>query len=295
MAHGAGVTFATITHDRSPHLDPNDPSRATYSDVGGPDFDLAMRICEECHSLESLHNIQADTDLTPGEIVVGGELAGYGHVGRDGGPGDSDCWGCHGFDFNASSTSLTGALVPTLYNTDVAFLSAGKAATILLSGAAFTNTANGTSYESDVRLTAADGSFVTLEPDVILDQGSLAVTIPAATLPGNYKIQAAKGDVASNPTVISIVPKVTITRATSNLRITTITGSGFGGYAVGSGTTVTGILTKTLGGPKPVEATIVSWSDTKIVVSFRGIPQTVTVNSVFGSATASATGKTLSR
>jgi hypothetical protein len=30
-------------------------------------------------------------------VVVGGEDAGYGHVGRDAGVGDSDCWGCHGF------------------------------------------------------------------------------------------------------------------------------------------------------------------------------------------------------
>ncbi len=60
-----------------------------------------IRRCEDCHGPESLHNIQADSpsSATLGFIVIGGEDAGYGHVGRDAGPGDSDCWGCHGFDF----------------------------------------------------------------------------------------------------------------------------------------------------------------------------------------------------
>ncbi len=58
-----------------------------------------IRPCEDCHGPDSLHNIQADSPNADsiGFIVIGGEDAGYGHVGRDAGPGDSDCWGCHGF------------------------------------------------------------------------------------------------------------------------------------------------------------------------------------------------------
>lgn len=61
--------------------------------------DGQIRACESCHGPNSLHNIQADSPNpeNAGTIVVGGEDAGYGHVGRDAGPGDSDCWGCHGF------------------------------------------------------------------------------------------------------------------------------------------------------------------------------------------------------
>ena len=58
----------------------------SYDDVGGPAFDMHIRICAECHSPVSLHSIQADTSKTPGTIEVGGELAGFGHVGRDGSP-----------------------------------------------------------------------------------------------------------------------------------------------------------------------------------------------------------------
>jgi hypothetical protein len=61
--------------------------------------DYKIRDCERCHGPDSLHNIQVDSTNTDniGTIVIGGEDAGFGHVGRDAGPGDSDCWGCHGF------------------------------------------------------------------------------------------------------------------------------------------------------------------------------------------------------
>jgi hypothetical protein len=61
--------------------------------------DYKIRDCERCHGPDSLHNIQVDSTNADniGTIVIGGEDAGYGHVGRDAGPGDSDCWGCHGF------------------------------------------------------------------------------------------------------------------------------------------------------------------------------------------------------
>ncbi len=239
VSNGAGGTWrkCNVCHDYT-----TPPRGGSYEEASGHAFDLHIRVCEECHSPASLHSIQAlSPKNTTGTIVVGGETAGYGHVGRDGAPGDSDCWGCHGFEVAADSVSFSGPLIPTLYNSDVASISAGKNATVLLSGAAFTNTANGKSYVSDVRLTAGDGSSVTLKPDVILDQGNLAVTIPAGTRPGNYKLQAAKGDLASNPAVLSVVPAVTITRAIANGPVT-ITGKGFGGYARGSGTTVTGTV-----------------------------------------------------
>ncbi len=68
-------------------------------------FGEGIRKCQDCHGLDSLHNIQADSPNPSniGSIVVGGEDSGYGHVGRDAGPNDSDCWGCHG---------SSGAFVP---------------------------------------------------------------------------------------------------------------------------------------------------------------------------------------
>ncbi len=131
-------------------------------------------------------------------------------------PGQSDCWGCHGFDFGGASTApFSGPLVPTLYHTDTASVSSGQESMLLLSGVAFTNTASGTLYESDVRLTADDGTSIALEPDIILDQGSMAVTIPSDVPAGNYSLQVAKGDLASNPAVVSVTPEVVVQRAVS--------------------------------------------------------------------------------
>ncbi len=249
----------------------------------GLPFEQQIRVCENCHGPGSLHNIQADSDGS-GDIVVGGELAGYGHVGRDAGPNDSDCWGCHGFA-GISSAPDTGPIIPMVYNSDSPVIGAGSETAVTLSGAAFTNVTGGSAYVSDAELTAADGSSVTLTPDVV-DGEELVVTIPVDTAPGNYELRAVKADVASNPTVISVTPKVAISETTGGATVT-ITGSGFGGYAAGSGTSVTGRVIRRNGNSTTVDGTIVSWSDTVIEADFGSKrPNQVTVNSVFGSATA---------
>jgi len=256
-------------------------------------FEAQIRTCEGCHGPDSLHNIQADSPNSGniGTIVVGGEDAGYGHVGRDGGAGDSDCWGCHGFAQSYAPGS--GPVVPTVYAADQAVIDAGADTAVTLTGASFTNITGPNQYVSNVALTDADGAAVTLTPDLV-DQGSLTVTISGATAPGNYNLQAVKedaagDDVASNPAVISIKPQVIIAEVTGDSTVT-ITGSGFGGYAEGSGTAVTGTVTTRKGNRKKtrtVNAAIVSWSDTAIEADFGAetSPSEVTVNSVFGSDT----------
>ena len=204
---------------------------------------------------------------------------------KDAGPGDSDCWGCHGFAMALAPGS--GPLIPTVYSSDLAVITAGTDTTVFVAGAAFTNSAGKNLYESDVALTGANGSTVVLTPDIILDEGMLAVTIPGKTPAGNYNLQAVKDEFASNPTVITIVPTVRITRAAGSGTIT-ISGSGFGGYAKGSGTVVTGKITSGKGKKattKVLNGKIVSWVDGKIVARFDSTPNQVTVNSVFGSAT----------
>jgi len=265
-------------------------------DAGGdPVFDpakggLQMRGCEGCHGPDSLHNIQTDSPNANnvGTLVVGGEDAGYGHIGRDAGPGDSDCWGCHGFEISATSTPISGPTIPTINWSDQSVVRGGKSTTLLLSGEAFTNTTAGKSYQPDVRLTASDGKSVTLQPDLVLDQANLAVTIPARTAPGNYSLRVVKGDVASNPVVISVSPTVRVSRAIYQGQVT-ILGQGFGGYAKGSSTSVTGTVSRGSGRratAQTVQAEVISWSNTKIVVDFGALPDQVTVNSVFGSASA---------
>jgi hypothetical protein len=132
-----------------------------------------------------------------------------------------------------------------------------------------------------------------------VDLGALVVTIPADTAPGNYDVRAVKADVASNPAVISVTPKVAITKTSAgksgNSIVITIRGSGFAGYAAGSGTTVTGRVTTGGGNNRSttiVEAEIVSWSETAIKADFgRRRPNQVTVSSVFGSATSEVAAK----
>ena len=78
-------------------------ARYTHHDTGlGQDFSSCslchdweaeeeqdIRICERCHSVTAIHNIQADSN-GDGWILPGEELAGYGHIGNN-----DDCLGCH--------------------------------------------------------------------------------------------------------------------------------------------------------------------------------------------------------
>ncbi len=264
-------------------------SRCNWCHDFGLPFDEQIRVCEGCHGPDSVHNIQVDSN-GDGLLVVGGEAAGYGHVGRDAGPNDSDCWGCHGFA-GISSAPGSGPIIPSITSSDVTVVNAGEATPIVLEGTAFSNVAGVLTFDSDVTLTAGDGASVTLIPDS-LDVDLMGVTIPADTAPGNYDVRAVKedtagDDVASNPAVITIKPQVAVARATGRSSVT-INGSGFGGYAAGSGTSVTGTVSIGNGGRiKTVEAAIVSWSDTTIEADFgaRTVPDDVTVNSVFGSDT----------
>jgi hypothetical protein len=248
-----------------------------------PDEKL-IRTCEGCHGYESLHNIQTDSD-GDGVITVGGELYGYGHVGRDMGPGDSDCWGCHGFAITASASG-SGPTNPTISGADPMAVFAGTATQVTVTGAAFTNISGATAYTSDVVLTAADGFSVTLTPDAIT-QGSLTVTVPGSTFPGNYNLQAVKETAVSNPVVITVKPLVEITnvQCQSGCSGSTMTINGFG-----------------FGDPPPegaedyinveldgVPMNIKSWTDNRIKAASPNCGQiagkTVTVNGLFGTAT----------
>jgi hypothetical protein len=80
--------------------------------------DNQIRTCGGCHGPDTLHNIQADSSNTAnlGSIVIGGEDAGYGHVGSE-----SDCWGCHGFakvtnpsNYPDRHHNLYGETIPSL-------------------------------------------------------------------------------------------------------------------------------------------------------------------------------------
>jgi len=290
--------------------------------------DFRIRRCEGCHGFDSLHNIAADSDTgcfyDPAdptcEVVIGGEAPGFSHVGND-----EDCMGCHGFSPSYAhatdagpaplfisrlntmvrragtdtSHKPTGSLFasgsgpasPSISGSDMLVMNAGTDTPLTLTGAVFTNLVSEWQWVSRVRMTGDNGLSVTLIPTGIT-AGSLTVTIPGLTPPGNYRLTAVKmydGTVyaESNPVVISIRPCAVITRVTANGDNTlTINGSGFG-EAPPAGAEE---YIKVGVNGQPVD--VFSWTDTLIRCSLpadgaAADSNTVTVSSLFCNATAS--------
>jgi hypothetical protein len=251
---------------------------------------LMLRNCQQCHGFESLHNIQADSPNPDnlGEIVIGGEDYGYGHVGIDDPEGDSDCWGCHGFTFPAASSAPeSGPTNPYLSESDKQVIPAGTDTTITLSGSGLTNTAGTTEFVSTFLLTAEDGTAVELTPEQI-NAFSSTLIIPGTTAPGNYLLTAVKGNGAarSNPKPLSVIPKIIIQSSTISSSCggcsgeLTLTGSGFGDTPPAGAESYINVMQNN------VPLNITSWSDT--LISATGAVcdgSEITVNGLFGSAT----------
>jgi len=246
-----------------------------------------IRWCENCHGYESLHNIAIDSDTgclfgDPGcTVVIGGELPGYSHVGNN-----DDCWGCHGFETAAAPGS--GPATPYLFASDTLGATSGYDTTVTLIGATLQNLVGTYLWSSDISMTAADGSSVTLTPESATSN-QLAVTIPAATAPGNYALRAVKGtSAASNPIVISVKPEVAITDSSCDRKkgVLSVSGTGFGEKPAGSDA----YINVQVNG-QSVDVT--SWSDTQITASISSCKgnAAITVNAVMGSATSGGGGK----
>jgi hypothetical protein len=238
-------------------------------------FEGQIRICENCHGRDSLHNIQADSD-GDGVINPGIEQPFYGHIGNP-----DDCWGCHGYGPSASSIAPeSGPVVPVISSISDSVLIEGTDTAVTLTGSAFTNMDAGIELSSDVVLIAPDGSSTTLIPDFI-SQGSITVTVPGSLGKGNYRVKAAKLDKYSNPKVISVKPSVGIVdidckKKSGQLEIT---GSGFGEKPDGAddylNVEVNGQIVD-----------VITWSDVVITVSVSDCKGqlSITVNALFGSA-----------
>lgn len=232
---------------------------------GGEDPDN-IRWCEGCHGLESLHNIQVDTN--GGGIVAGGEDAGYGHIGEDTPGADSDCWGCHGFGISAEAELGSG--VPTIFSAEPKSMTAGADTAVAITGTAFLN---GTLA---VSLTDAAGNAVALGAADVTD-GSLTTTVNAPA--GSYTLQVVKDGEASNAIGIAVVPAVAIAEMDCSkcLGTMTITGSGFAAKPAGTDEDIS--VTED---GRPLN--VINWSDTEITVSGARCRGDVEVNSVFGSS-----------
>ncbi len=231
-----------------------------------------IRVCENCHGMDSLHNIAVDGDgdgiITPGE-----EPPGYSHVGSD-----EDCWGCHGFESGPRPGS--GATIPFITSTSTNILTAGTDTQVILTGSSFTNLDGDTELASNLVLKADDGTEMELNPDTI-SAGFLTATVPGTLPTGNYRTRAVKDMSASNPVVLSIIPPVEITTVDCNESsgVLTITGTGFGDPPPEGTDEYINVIV----GNTTAEST--SWSDTEIQALASSCPGgRVTVNALYGSA-----------
>ncbi len=240
--------------------------------------DWAIRRCENCHGISSIHNIQTDSN-GDGNITIGGEEPYWGHVGSS----PTDCNGCHGGYLGASaSVPNAGPIAPELTELSLNTVTAGTAQTITVTGTALVNSVQSTSglrvLKSKIVITDADGIETELTPESITPT-SIVVTLPPNLEEGSYYVRAVKGPAASNPLPLVVKPEVVIEWAEFwSGNTLTVEGRGFGLYmkAKDSGTNVS---------VNGAECTVTSWTDKLVIAECPEKCGQLVLNTVFGTAT----------
>jgi hypothetical protein len=237
--------------------------------------DWAIRRCENCHGISSIHNIQADSN-GDGIIQPGKELPYFGHIGSD----PQDCKGCHnnlGLAQNNLGAPGMGPIIPQITDMSTFKIVAGEATALTVSGIALTNEIEGRTLKSIITVTLGDNLVAELTPSTI-SQSSLVVTIPSSLTPGNYYIRAKKGSKDSNPMNLVVIPNVTISGVSVNNNALTVQGSGFGAHMGGADSNTKISVAGT-------QCSVESWNDSQIVAKCSSQCGEVTVETVFGSVT----------
>lgn len=236
----------------------------------------AVRQCETCHSVSTIHNIQRNYTETNGQ-------KGWGHIGDN-----WDCNGCHAY-WVAGQSGFEGAMIPNVDSINPSKLSNGIVTVVTIDGSDFLS-GTGT-YTSVVVI----DDTVTLTPTSITDN-KIVVSVPALSI-GTHNVKVIKnGDWTPKPsrlTSLTVVEPVDatlakITKKTKTYVNVTITGTGFGPKP--------DLLTDPLynehgvwiiNSGKTTKATINSWDNTKIVVSVprASIGNVVTIKAVPGQDT----------
>lgn len=301
--HDEGLTFGTGTlgeifagtnmdNHHNTNLYAQTPSVCSWCHDFGLPFEEQIRVCERCHGISSLHNIQVDSDATgdvdtdgdgipdtpnEGNIIPNFENPYWGHIGNN-----DDCWGCHGF--SQASGPFTGPLIPDISRLSAYSITQGADTPLTLTGSAFTNTVQTQDgplmLDSEAVLTAEDGTQTVLAT-VAISESSMDVIVPGTLAPGKYVLHAVKGSSASNAVGLTVIPDVVITKVTCKGKRLTVDGFGFSKKPEGTdadlniefnGMTITDIT---------------SWSDTQIKARVSSCSSTsvVTVNALFGEDT----------
>ena len=277
-----------------------------HSPSNPPDY--AIRGCEVCHAISTVHAIEYDANGDG--IDPGNEVPFMGHIGND-----LNCRGCHlnyrtGEVFQASEF---GALpgyqgpIPNVVALSTDGMIAGTATDLSITGSGFyaaVDTGMGIAEAIPrVELVGSDGTVTEIALDrADVTETSIDVTIPASLKPDTYELYVVKGSYTegqegrdysqrSGTRPFVVAPNAGIDAVSCSGGKVTITGSGFGsmltkdkdgnvGYVDGMG------LVGVSGDGS--DCSIESWSDTQIVANCGSGTGSVTVDSLFGEASADA-------
>ncbi len=256
----------------------------------------AIRGCQRCHDIPSLHAIEAD--VAGDGIIPGSETPYNGHVGNQ-----DNCWGCHGFNPEGAPDAQAYAndmgdypVQATVAQLDVMNAVMWPEGTgfdnLILAGHSFEN--DGVEWDAEnymwvpryympsVQFTDQDGNVRILEPTAS-DKNQITVSVPADLPAGSYSVQVKKGDTLSNPLQVTILPGIVKGPALclSRFNVVFLRGKGFNELYRGAPSSVTGIT------GDGVDADVIYfWRDDMIAAIFYGgCPTEVEVTNVFGSVT----------
>lgn len=234
--------------------------KCSWCHVAGQRTDSAqaMRRCQNCHGIPSLHNIQY---LNSGSGIQPGLMdPWYGHIGAN-----SDCFGCHGFTRTQSIAPHAGPVIPQLNALSRHVVYAGSEQVLELYGFHFVNDYSpmpgmaAIRYSASAVLTDAAGTSMAISPDRI-DTESMQITLPADLAPGNYRITARKQDKSSQPVTLVVRQQPHIDSALiQNNGLVLVKGLGFGPpppLAQDMGVAIDGKPTRVL-----------QWSDRRLLIS----------------------------
>lgn len=256
-------------HEPDPTMDPKIESNSvthhtavyTISCGQDPDNNLChfdpvadIRKCEDCHGVNSIHNIQYDYDNTTGQL-------GYGHIGDN-----WDCMGCHAwYEAYKGDPPIDPVIVPFMSSITPSSLVTGEETVVTIRGSDFVTTVDGTTYTCNVDV---DGEII--EPDTITAT-EITVTLPGLDT-GCYGVHLIKAELRSNRLPITVSPEVRIESATVDEDgIVTVIGEGFGYTNFGEISDVLGlqiIKSELKNSLIPGEITVIDWTDAKIQLKY---------------------------
>ena len=167
--------------------------------------------CEKCHSVQTIHNIEASAPgLTVQQTIDQGK-AGYGHIGNN-----SDCNGCHQGWMTSADNPFPGPKAMSLASIAPGTLTAGVDTDVTLTGSNFVEAP----YTTTILV---DGVAATQKS---LTDTQIVVTVNLAV--GGHSVQVEKGGVTSTLTSVLALAPGTITSAKLTAGVLTIDGTGLG-------------------------------------------------------------------